>query len=1156
MRTLASEMQISPRYRRSIHVESDLGSLGALDGYVLSPLACDAATRIVGGLTHGRGNRAWNLVGPYGSGKSSFLVLLGSLLSRADDYDAARELIAGSDIPSARLLLNSLDEAKPLLPVVVTGQHGTIAGAILRAITKTAGEFWAGPGTKPAVLQTVHDLAAKAENERVADADVVDAVLEIANAVRRSSKAGTGICLLIDEMGKMVEWAALQKSVADLYLLQLLAEAAARTDGASLCVVTTLHQRLDAYADGLPRSVRNEWAKVEGRFEVIPYLESPRHVTRLVAGALMPSEAAAGTPVFRRVRRDVETLAGTGDDQFPATQLRSCAPLSPVVALCLGPLFRLRLGQNERSLFAFLASQEPHGFQSFIATADLQGATPYTLDGLFDYVIANTGVRVSGGGRDRTWAAAEQALTRLPTDATEVDASVIKATAILGLVGLAAKLKADVSTLAIALGRSTGAVEQSLARLEAASIVVYRKFRAAYQIWDGSDLDVSALIAEHRSLVAAEGGFAARLQRQFPPFPIIAARHYHTTGTLRHLVPRFVPVPSTANSWPQTSEGDGDILFVVPDRLEDLEHATALLTGQLQWADATPRPLVVALPRDAAQLHERLLDLFAIEGALAGTAALDGDPVARRELNERRLRAQDLLADAIAMSFTADGGSLRWYHRGKLVQASGRASALASAIFDEAYSAAPPIFNELINRESISSSAAGARRVLLEALFTDLEKPRLGFEGYPAEFSLYRSVFEATKLHGEADGAWRLIPPSPSSTLWPAWSAIAEVLRGLRGQRATFDDIYAALAKPPLGVRQGLAPILVLTYYLTNANTLCLYEDNSLLPEPGPDLVPRLLKKPDTFELQQPRADARMTAVINALATRLNVTKQDPTLLDIVKPILGIVLRLSKYASTTQTVSPTTRRVRSAIKAARDPLKLLLLDLPKACEVGFVPDRAPSTKEVATFTHRLVTALGALQEADSKLLESIDGRVRRHFGGDGEDAVSFYGQFARRAEQLQDVEHVPTAARNFVSIAATGNASSPEMLTILLKGMGTAVVGKMPEHWTDNDVRHFEYRVVDVARAFRAAEALQVETGDPSAGRPGPRLLRVSVLDSEGRERHGIAASKLAASRLVSFQAAINSLADEHGIAGDDLAYGVIAAMVDRLRVETTQEIR
>ena len=46
--------------------------------------------------------------------------------------------------------------------------------------------------------------------------------------------------------------------------------------------------------------------------------------------------------------------------------LEACWPLHPVVACLLGPISRRRFGQNQRSIFGFLNSSEPHGFQDFL----------------------------------------------------------------------------------------------------------------------------------------------------------------------------------------------------------------------------------------------------------------------------------------------------------------------------------------------------------------------------------------------------------------------------------------------------------------------------------------------------------------------------------------------------------------------------------------------------------------------------------------------------------------------------------------------------------------------------------------------------------------------------------------------------------------------
>src|SRR5207249_905992 len=99
-----------------------------------------------------------------------------------------------------------------------------------------------------------------------------------------------------------------------------------------------------------------------------------------------PERKALRKPA-RAIAQDVATL-GVRCGSMEAAELQACLtacyPLHPLTALILGPLFR-QLAQNERSLFAFLASSEPFGFQEFLRqTTLLDGA--YRLDHLYDYV--------------------------------------------------------------------------------------------------------------------------------------------------------------------------------------------------------------------------------------------------------------------------------------------------------------------------------------------------------------------------------------------------------------------------------------------------------------------------------------------------------------------------------------------------------------------------------------------------------------------------------------------------------------------------------------------------------------------------------------------------------------------------------------------------
>ena len=79
--SLASLVEVERRFRRSVNLDRDAGSTDALGGYVVTPAVRRALSQITEGLDDEAGDRAWSLVGPYGSGKSAFAVFLADLLS-------------------------------------------------------------------------------------------------------------------------------------------------------------------------------------------------------------------------------------------------------------------------------------------------------------------------------------------------------------------------------------------------------------------------------------------------------------------------------------------------------------------------------------------------------------------------------------------------------------------------------------------------------------------------------------------------------------------------------------------------------------------------------------------------------------------------------------------------------------------------------------------------------------------------------------------------------------------------------------------------------------------------------------------------------------------------------------------------------------------
>jgi hypothetical protein len=197
-----------------------------------------------------------------------------------------------------------------------------------------------------------------------------------------------GFLIVIDELGKFLEYAAYHPEQGDIFVLQALAELATRSERPFL-LLTILHQAIDRYTEQVSPNRRQEWAKVQGRFEDVAFDEPTEQVVRLLARAIQHKGIHArpladqGQSLAKHARQLGLTPPRINDAEA-TTLLAACAPLHPTTALILGPLFR-RLAQNERSLFAFLTSGEAFGFGEFLNQSFYPDL--YRLDRLYDYAV-------------------------------------------------------------------------------------------------------------------------------------------------------------------------------------------------------------------------------------------------------------------------------------------------------------------------------------------------------------------------------------------------------------------------------------------------------------------------------------------------------------------------------------------------------------------------------------------------------------------------------------------------------------------------------------------------------------------------------------------------------------------------------------------------
>src|SRR5229473_137714 len=80
-RKILDLFRIKNRFLRSAHLERDFRDPHVLSGYVVTDYTKSCLVRVASGLKPNSGQRAWRMTGDYGSGKSSFALLLAHLFA-------------------------------------------------------------------------------------------------------------------------------------------------------------------------------------------------------------------------------------------------------------------------------------------------------------------------------------------------------------------------------------------------------------------------------------------------------------------------------------------------------------------------------------------------------------------------------------------------------------------------------------------------------------------------------------------------------------------------------------------------------------------------------------------------------------------------------------------------------------------------------------------------------------------------------------------------------------------------------------------------------------------------------------------------------------------------------------------------------------------
>ena len=303
--------------------------------YLVTPNAQNAIHNIVNDFKSGI--HSFTIIGSYGTGKSSFLLALESDL---------KKIAKQNYLLDARIL----SDAKSFEIMNIVGDYTEMSTLLSNALNVE--------GNTNSILDNLK------------------------NHYNQCQKEGKFLIIVVDEFGKVLEHAAKNNPETELYFLQKLSELV-NVPTRQMMLLTVLHQNFGAYAKELTETQTNEWIKVKGRFKEITFVEPVEQLLQLASKQLKEerkiNDANNIEPLYRLAKE-----TGYVSNDFPLETAKQLFPLDSFSAYTITTAIQ-RYGQNERSLFTFLAAKGSNSISEFEPVKQLT----YNLQKVYDYILYN-----------------------------------------------------------------------------------------------------------------------------------------------------------------------------------------------------------------------------------------------------------------------------------------------------------------------------------------------------------------------------------------------------------------------------------------------------------------------------------------------------------------------------------------------------------------------------------------------------------------------------------------------------------------------------------------------------------------------------------------------------------------------------------------------
>ena len=894
-------------------------------------------------------NKSFNLIGNYGTGKSTFLWALEKNLNKEKIFFSS--------------LNTKDDEIKNFEFIKVIGENDSLQNVLSKTL-KIKGEI---------------------NNNSI--------INELEKRRKKAFSKKKGVVIIIDEFGKFLEFASKNKSADELFLIQQISEWA-NNDSNDTYFIITLHQSFTSYGNNLSNQDKLEWEKVKGRFVDLVFNEPVEQLIYFASKKLKEFSIPKGIESdFKKLVKIIQESRLVNHNKLIDEELsNSLYPLDWLSSNVLVNSLQ-RYGQNERSLFSFLNDDTDYSIRKL-------NENYYSVSNVYDYLVNTLSSEINSSNNPHRvqWLTTFRALERAELVFEENYRMVSEVIKTIGLVNIFSKMGGlfDKKFISDYFNLTRGFdVTSILRRLETSGITRFYKHSNKINFLEGTDLDLEQELITVSKEINPDFSIANEIKNLVNLPVLLVKRYSYETGTRRFFEYRVFD--SYEELIPAEGVLDGHINLVFDDlKISDINKKSVNYTSD-----------IFVLYKNSIQIRNEVLLILKFDRLLEKH---QNDVNALKLLNsERKFHLQQLENLVINQLFNNDVNI--WINNGKTEIITGRHRLYEwlTEICYRIYKSTPVFNNELINKQFLSAPINSARKYLIRSLLANEHQEDLGFpeEKFPPQKAIYISLLKETGIHKKNKklGFYELSKPNNDSNIYELWHESEDFLKTTLSNKRNLLELYELLERKPFKLKKGLINFWIPIFLISKKEDYGLFHSNGgFIPFITEDTIDLIHKKPQDFLIKSYDVSGLKVNLLESYKELVQIGDSNSkgtqsTFLSIFGNFLRFQRGLNNYTLKTDKLSSKATKLREAIMSSKDPEDALFNLFPTA--LGFHTLAIKKDLEVLnSFTNHIQEAIREIRNAYDELINRAEKAIIDSFFCKSKEFLTYKNEIQSKIREI------------------------------------------------------------------------------------------------------------------------------------------------------------